>query len=342
MYCNHLFDTKLRDLQERKRQLRSRGREASDTSEVIDRDISILEAELKFKMKLREKALDQKRQDIDDEIEIKIRERDQLMEDRRLIFGYPQETRLSRDRERAREANSLPRQYRSSEQHNHSSRSRSERSSSHSRYESPSPPPYYRGRSRSPSPLPYYRAFCDREGRSRSRSRDLRNRSRSRSLSTERAPSFGHISPRSPRTRARSLSPSRSVTFDESLNSHHRYRYHRDDAPHSTYDSGFSEELYTRDSGTNTPIIRNGREIKLKKERDEKPPWKYWKSESVPEVMDPPYHEPYSQSAVAEPLELRDTNIRTGGKTLTRGISNDRYFDRFEYLQHIELSPLEC
>ena len=201
-----------RELEIRKQQLRNRQRDGSDSKEEIDRDISILEAELQYKMKLREKAIDRKRQEIDDEIEIKIQERDQLVEDRRLLFGYPRETRLSRERERAR-----------GRHYNHRSSSyHEERSTSRGRQESLSP---------------RYR-YPTEDGRSRSRSRGLHRRSRSRSLSTERAPSFGHISPRSPRTRARSLSPMRSVSFDESLNSHHRYGY---DDYLTTYDSGFGE-----------------------------------------------------------------------------------------------------
>ena len=276
-----------RELEIRKQQLRNRQRDGSDSKEEIDRDISILEAELQYKMKLREKAIDRKRQEIDDEIEIKIQERDQLVEDRRLLFGYPRETRLSRERERAR-----------GRHYNHRSSSyHEERSTSRGRQESLSP---------------RYR-YPTEDGRSRSRSRGLHRRSRSRSLSTERAPSFGHISPRSPRTRARSLSPMRSVSFDESLNSHHRYGY---DDYLTTYDSGFGEGSFTRDSSTNTPVIRNGREIKIKRTNEERPPWKYWKADPIPDVMDPPFHDPYEQTAVAEPLELRDNSVRTGGKNI--------------------------
>lgn len=239
----------------------------------------MLEAELKYKMKLRDQALEQKKKDIDSEIDLKIRERDELMRERRLLLEQPSETRLSRERRRMR---------------------------------SVSP----HDRSRSPS--------MDR-GRGRSRD-DYHYRSRSRSLSTERAPSFGHLSPRY-HSRSRSLSPSRSrsqsrsVNFDESLNSHHSYRYDTEDYYSSMYDSGFGEEKLVRDSGTNTPIIRNGREIKMKKSKDERPPWKYWKSEAVPDVVGPPLHEPYNQSAVAEPLELRDVHVRNGGEILP--MSND-------------------
>lgn len=251
-----------RHLEEKKRQWRNRQQNKNESREEIDRDISILEAELKYKMKLREKAIDRKRQEIDDEIEIKIQERDQLMEDRRLIFGYPQETRLSRERERARHLDS-----------------------SHS-----------------------YRRSLER---SQSREPSYRRRSRSRSFSTERAPSFGHVSPRSPRNRRHSWSPERSVNFDESLNSHHHYYYNN---PFSTSDSGFDEQLsYTKDSATNTPVIRNGRKLSLKKTKEERPPWKYWKAESVPDLIEPPFHEPYSQSAVAEPLEMRSTTVKSGG-----------------------------
>lgn len=241
-------------------------------------------------MNLREKAIDRKRKEIDEEIELKIHERDQLVEDRRLMFGYPSETRLSRERERSRvKSDSLERER---------ARSRSlERSRS-------------RSRNRSISPL-YERS------RSRSRGDRYMRRSRSRSLSTERAPSFGHISPRSPRSRARSLSPNRSVSFDESLNSHHKYRYYDDRHYYDTYDSGFgSEASGLRDSGTNTPIVRNGRELKLKKRKDEKPQWKYWNSTSTPDIIAPPYHEPFNESAVAEPLELRDHQLRAGGESI--------------------------
>ena len=268
-----------------------------ESKEEIDKDIAILEAELKYKMTLREKAIERKRQEIDDEIELKVRERDQLMEDRRLLFGYPSETRLSRDRERARlRAESIERERAWSR----------ERSRSFDRS---------RSRSRNRSISPSYRSMSPVADRARTRTRPngYLHRSRSRSLSTERAPSFGHISPRSPRGRARSLSPSRSVSFDESLNSHHRYKYYDD--PEYFYDSGFgSDASGLRDSSTNTPVIRNGRELKLKRAKDERPPWKYWNTSQTPDIIDPPYHEPYSQSAVAEPLELRDAQLRTGGK----------------------------
>ncbi|KAF6032676.1 C11orf16 [Bugula neritina] len=222
-----------RHLEEKKRQWRNRQQNKNESREEIDRDISILEAELKYKMKLREKAIDRKRQEIDDEIEIKIQERDQLMEDRRRSLE-----------------------------------------------------------------------------RSQSREPSYRRRSRSRSFSTERAPSFGHVSPRSPRNRRHSWSPERSVNFDESLNSHHHYYYNN---PFSTSDSGFDEQLsYTKDSATNTPVIRNGRKLSLKKTKEERPPWKYWKAESVPDLIEPPFHEPYSQSAVAEPLEMRSTTVKSG------------------------------
>lgn len=218
-------------------------------------------------MKVREQALDQRKRTIDGEIELKIRERDQLMEERRLLAGYPGETRLSRARTRQRSDE----------------------------------------RTRSPE------LYSERQ---RSASRDRHHyRSRSRSLSTERAPSYGHPSPRYT-GRSRSLSPSghrsRSVNFDESMNSRHHYYHDYEDWGDDSGFIDYSDEKV--DSSTNTPIIRNGRELKLKKKKDERPPWKYWKAESVPDVIDPPFHEPYSQSAVAEPLELRDASVRTGGK----------------------------
>jgi hypothetical protein len=84
-------------------------------------------------------------------------------------------------------------------------------------------------------------------------------------------------------------------------------------------DSGFvDDESFKVDSSTNTPILRNGRELKLKRKKDEKPPWKYWKADPAPDVIGPPTHGPYDQSAVAEPLELRDVNIRTGGNLAPR------------------------
>lgn len=287
--------------------IRRQSREA-DSKEEIDKDISILEAELKYKMTLREKAIERKKHEIDDEIQLKVRERDQLMEDRRLLFGYPSETRLSRDRERAQLRSESMERDRAWDRE----RSRSvERSRSRSRNRSISPPSY---RAMSPTA---------ERARSRSRQSGYLHRSRSRSLSTERAPSFGHISPRSPRSRARSLSPSRSVSFDERRNSHHKYRYYED--PDYYYDSGFggSDASGLRDSCTNTPIIRNGREIKLKARKDEKPMWKYWNTSQAKDIIDPPYHEPYSESAVAEPLELRDAQLRAGGKW------SDQLYDYF-------------
>lgn len=262
-------------MEQQRKEMKHRLEKNAADKEELERDISVLEAELKYKMKLRDHALEQKKKDIDSEIEMKIKERDALMEERRLLMGCPAETRLSRERSRVR---------------------------------SRSPTDYS---PRSP------RSTTIERGRSHSRSRDedgYRYRSRSRSLSTERAPSYGHVSPRY-RYRSRSFSPSQSrVSFNESLNSHHSYRYHDPDYLRSE-DSGFYEGSYSREASTNTPVIRNGRELKLKSRKDERPPWRYWKAEPVPDVIDPPFHEPYDQGAVAEPLELRDTNVRTGGKT---------------------------
>jgi len=289
---------------EQLQEARKRDAQENNDLEEVDRDISVLEAELKYKMSLREKALDKKRKEIDDEIETKILERDELLQERKLLTRQSPESRLQGERGRVRQRSS----------------------SGERRYERESRPWADRSYGRSPSAdralsrerqSVYDERHCSLD---RARGHDYSERpcSRERAGRRSRSRSLSPVYNRERITRrplSRSLSPSRrnrSVDFDESLNSLHSYRYH---SPRDFLDSGYCEgDEGSRDSATNTPIIRNGRVLKLKPTKEERPPWKYWKADGAPDVIGPPWHEPYNQGAVAEPLELRDTKVRNGGK----------------------------